>query len=159
MASGFIILQDGRCFAKRWWRYDAVLREVITELNCNQQEQELAIWLSSLLPGPDDEEELGYGAWLRKSDGEIISRHLDLRELTGANQYRFNQAVRRALTRLEETKPNNLTEDMITCVSLITDMIECAERGEPPLSLSDWVCVEPPSGKRLGPGWDEADSE
>ena len=152
MASGFIILQDGRCFAKRWWRYDAVLREVITELNRSRQEQELAIWLRSLLPGPDDVEELGYGAWLRKSDGEIISRHLDIRELTVGNQNRFNQSVLRALSRLKETEHNNLTEDTITCLSLIADMIECAERGEPPLSLSDWVCVEPPSGKRLGPG-------
>jgi hypothetical protein len=38
MASWFIILQDGRCFAKRWWRYDAVLREIITELNRGRQE-------------------------------------------------------------------------------------------------------------------------
>ena len=82
---------------------------------------------------------------------------IDLRELTGANQYLFNQAVRRALSRLKETKPNNLTEDTITCVSLIADMIECAERGEPPLSLPDLDSVGPPSGKRLGPGWDEAD--
>ena len=158
MASGFIILQDGRCFAKRWWCYDAVLREVITELNRSRQEQELAIWLRSLLPGPDDVEELGYGAWLRNSDGEIISRHLDIRELTEGNHNRFNQSVLRALSRLKETEPNNLTEHTITCLSLIAEMIECAERGEPPLSLSDWDCVEPPSGKRLGPGWDVADS-
>jgi hypothetical protein len=117
----------------------------------------LAIWLRSLLPGPDDVEELGYGAWLRKSDGEIISRHLGIKELTEGNQNRFNQSVLRALSQLKETEPNNLTEDTITCLSLIAEMIECAERGEPPLSLSDWVCVEPPSGKRLGPGWDEAD--
>ena len=59
MASGFIILQDGRCFAKRWWCYDAVLREIIIELTHDQQGQELAFWLNSLLPTAD--------AWHRRS--------------------------------------------------------------------------------------------
>src|SRR5215831_17825927 len=156
MASGFIILQDGRCFAKRWWCYDATLREVITELTHDQQGQELAVWLNSLLPTPEDEEELGYGAWLRKSDGEIIPRHLDIRELTEANQHLFNNAARRALLRLKENSSKNVAEDTITCISILVDMIDRAERGELPLSLSDWTRVEPSSGMRSGPGWDNA---
>ncbi len=155
MASGFIILQDGRCFAKRWWCYDAVLREIINELTRDPQEPELAAWLGSLLPSLEDEQELGYGAWLRQSDGEIIARHLDIRELTEANQHLFNEAARRALSRLKAAGSSKLTEDVNACLPLLVEMIERAERGEHPLSLSDWVNVEPASGKRSGPGWDK----
>lgn len=156
MASGFIILQDGRCFAKRWWCYDTALREVITELAHEQQGQELAVWLNSLLPTPEDGEDLGYGAWFRKSDGEIIPRHLDIRELTEVNQQLFNNAARSALLRLKENSDKSVAEDAITCISILVDMIDRAERGEPPLSLSDWTSVEPPLGRRSGPGWNNA---
>jgi hypothetical protein len=126
----------------------------VTELTHDQQGKQLAVWLNSLLPTPENEEELGYGAWLRKSDGEIITRHLDIRELTEANQLLFNNAARRALLRMKEDISQNVEEDTIGCISILVEMIDRAERGEPPLNFSDWTCVAPPSGIRSGPGWD-----
>lgn len=149
-------MQDGRCFAKRWWCYDVALRAVVIELTHDEEGKELAVWLNSLLPTSEDEEEIGYGAWLRKSDGEIIRRHLDIRELTEANQQLFTNATRRAILRLKESSSQNESEDTITCLSILVEMIDRADRGEPPLSLSDWDHVYPPSGMRSGPGWDSA---
>lgn len=152
MATGFIILEDGRCFAPQWRCYDFVLREVITVLVNDLNEQELANWLTCLLPGSSDEEEIGIGAWVRKSDGGIISRHFDVRELTKDNQHLFNQAARLALLRVQKASAGKL-EDSMGCLSHLVDMIERAEKGEPPLSMSDWTCVQPPSGQKAGPGW------
>ena len=152
MPSGFIVIHDGRCYARRWWCYDVVLREVIAELTRDPLERELAAWLGSLLPGPDDEAELGYGVWLRRSDGEIVPRYLDLRQLTEASRRRFNDAARRALARVKAG--GGADETPLDCLSPLAEMIERAERGEPPLSMSDWTSVEPPSGERCGPGWD-----
>jgi hypothetical protein len=56
MASGFIVLSDGRCFARGWSAYDEVLRAVAAELHGEFQE-----WLVSLVPNTEDEEHLGYG--------------------------------------------------------------------------------------------------
>jgi len=33
MASGFIILKDGRCFGRRWTGYDEILKIAIKELH------------------------------------------------------------------------------------------------------------------------------
>ena len=53
VASGFLILSDGRCLARNWAAYDAVLRAVAEQLDATL---ELRAWLLLLLPGPDDEE-------------------------------------------------------------------------------------------------------
>jgi hypothetical protein len=109
----------------------------------------LGDWLLSLLPGPEDEEELGYGAWLRKSDGQVISRFLDVRDLTEENQRRFHEAVVKA-----NQKTNSESDPMlIKCLADLSDMVERANRGEPPLGRSDWTLVQPSSGLHLGPGW------
>src|SRR5947209_4793053 len=55
MASGFLVLPDGRCFAPRWSAYDATLRAVAAALD-SREEAALRAWLLGLLPGPDDEE-------------------------------------------------------------------------------------------------------
>src|SRR5512133_2616404 len=144
MASGFIVLSDGRCFARRWWAYDQVLRAVSAELDGALRE-----WLLSLLPGTEDEEELGYGAWLRKSDKEIVRRFLDVRDLTHENQRRFHDAAKRANRKASSDSDLVLKK----CLSDLADMVDRADKGEPPLSLSDWTVVEPPSGKCLGPDW------
>lgn len=152
MASGFIILEGGRCFAPQWRCYDFVLREVITALVSDLNGHEFANWLASLLPSSNDEEEIGIGAWVRKSDGEVISRHFDVRELTEANQRLFNQAARLALLRVQQASAGKL-EDNLACLSHLVDLIERAEKGEPPLSLTYWTCVQPPSGQKTGTGW------
>ena len=63
MASGFLILADGRCLACRWWAYDAVIKAVAEQLGGSDAALALREWLLSLLPGPDDEQHIGYGPW------------------------------------------------------------------------------------------------
>jgi hypothetical protein len=82
MPSGFLVLPDGRCFAKRSSAHDSVLRAVADQLAVDPAAGELRRWLVEQLPGPDDEEEIGYGAWERRSDGHVIVRYLDLRLMT-----------------------------------------------------------------------------
>jgi hypothetical protein len=148
MASGFLVLPDGRCFARRWSAYDAVLRSVTEELDAPEG-SELRTWLLALLPGPNDEEHVGYGPWYRRADSQLVARSLDLRELTPENQRLFCQAAKRAASHPATRAPTWLAD----CLSELSDMVVRCERGEPPLSLSDWVEVIPSDGRRLGPGW------
>ena len=143
MASGFIVLPDGRCFSRRWSAHDVVLRAVADQVTAAPLRQ----WLLEQLPGPDDEEELGYGAWFRNSDQTHIRRFIDLRLMTGENQRLFCDAVKLAasLDRDEEWLKRSLSD--------FAEMVARMELGEPPLSKSDWVDVVPPEGERIGPGW------
>jgi hypothetical protein len=143
MASGFIVLPDGRCFSRRWSAHDVVLRAVANELSSHAFRH----WLLEHLSGPSDEEELGYGAWLRSSDQSIILRVIDLRLVTRENQQEFCDAAKRAavVEREEAWLAKSLSE--------LADMVMRMERGEPPLSKSDWVDVLRPEGGHIGPGW------
>jgi hypothetical protein len=143
MPSGLIVLPDGRCFAVRWAMHDVVLRAIAAQV----AEAPLRQWLAEQLPGPEDEQELGYGAWLRKSDQTCISRFIDLRLMTKENQLLFCDAVKRAasLDHEEDWLNGMLTE--------FAEMVACMDRGEPPLSKSHWREVVPPKGERMGPGW------
>lgn len=144
-------MPDGRCFAPRWSAYDAVLRAVVEQLD-PREASAFRAWLLGLLPGPDDEERVGYGPWYRRADGQLIERLLDLRELTPENQRLFCRAAKRAASRLGPDAPKWLAD----CVSKLSDMVICIERGEHPLSLSDWIEVRPSEGRHLGPGWPDA---
>lgn len=146
MASGFMVLPDGRCFSRRWSAHDVVLRAIAEQVTAVPLRQ----WLLAQLPGPNDEEELGYGAWWRNSDQTGVVRFIDLRLATLENQRLFCDAVKRAasLRRDEEWLEHSLSE--------FAEMVACMERGEPPLSRSDWVDVLPPKGDRIGPGWPAA---
>jgi hypothetical protein len=150
VASGFLVLPDGRCFAPRWSFYDAVLRAVADEL-VKPEAAELREWLLGLFPGPDDEEHVGYGPWYRAADDQLVERALDLRELTPENQSSICAAARRAAARDGAGRPEWLAD----CLYKLSDMVTRLERGEPPLSRSDWVEVTPSEGRRIGPGWPE----
>ena len=143
MASGFIVLPDGRCFSRRWSAHDVVLRAVAEQVTAGP----LHAWLLSQLPGPDDEEELGYGAWGRASDNASVLRFIDMRLMTEQNQRLFCEAVKRAASIPHDE------EWLGRCLDDFADMVTRMERGEPPLSKSDWVDVVPPEGERIGPGW------
>jgi hypothetical protein len=145
MASGFLVLPDGRCFARRWWAHDCVLRAIIDELAHDSAANPFRHWLLDQLPGPNDVEELGFGAWLRNSDGATILRVLDLRSVTPANQIAFCCAAKQAA--LVEGREEWLAQTLRE----LADMVECYERGEP---NSDWRDVPHPEAARLGPGWD-----
>jgi hypothetical protein len=143
MASGFIVLPDGRCFSRRWSAHDLVLRAIAEAV----ASASLSQWILEQLPGPSDEEELGYGAWLRASDNSSIRRFIDLRLMTEENQKDFCDAVKRAASVVREN------ELLTRCLNDFADMVARMEGGEPPLSRSDWVIVVPQDGERIGPGW------
>jgi hypothetical protein len=150
MPSGFLILPDGRCFAKRWAAHDAVLRAVADQLALEPAARELHRWLLEQLPGPDDEDEIGYGAWARASDRRVVVRHLDLRQMTAENQRLVCQAVKRAAAA-------DIAENWLkSCLGDLADMVDRYKRGEPSLSRSDWREVRPPEGGPIGPGWSSA---
>lgn len=143
MASGFIVLPDGRCFSRRWSAHDVVVQAIADAVS----DAPLRGWLLDQLPGPDDEEELGYGAWWRASDNTSIPRVIDLRLMTDANQGLFCDAVKRAAAIPQGD------EWLARWLADFADMVARMERGEPPLSKSDWGAVVPPEGERIGPGW------
>jgi len=153
VASGFLVLSDGRCFALRWSFYDDVLRAVAEELQATPAEKCLRDWLLSLLPRPNDVDHVGYGPWFRVADQETIERFLDLRELTVENQQLFHQAAKRAGVQAKSHKAAELPEWLRNALGDLADMADRADRGEPPLSRSDWRDVVPSEGRRLGPGW------
>lgn len=59
MASGFIILKDGRCLARRWTTYDYIIELIIEDLSNdrNKEAKEFKEWLQTLIPGEGDEYE------------------------------------------------------------------------------------------------------
>jgi hypothetical protein len=153
VASGFLILADGRCFARRWWAYDAVIKAVAEQLDQSTVGGALAAWLLALLPGPEDQEEIGYGPWIRASDNQSIERKLDLRELTAENRALFHNAARKAGERAQSPDATDWPDWLRSCLIDLSEMVERADRGEPPLGKSDWREVVPSEGKRVGPGW------
>lgn len=155
MPSGFLILADGRCLAARWKYYDLTLRAIAEAVDESHSGQSLREWLLTLVPGPGDIEELGYGAWVRSKDQQVIQKSLDVRELTPENQRLFHEAALRAGKRAKSKEATSWDSMLVECLVHLSDMVERADRGEPPLSLSDLVNVEPPKGKKIGPGWDE----
>jgi hypothetical protein len=77
---------------------------------------------------------------------------LDLRELTPGNQRLICEAATRAARRGAGGYP----EWLAGCLSDLSDMVTRFERGEPPLSRSDWAEVVPQEGRKIGPGWTDA---
>jgi hypothetical protein len=123
---------------------------VADQLGQQPAAQLLKNWLLEQLPGAIDEEELGYGAWFRASDQQVVVRHLDLRQMTADNQQLFCAAAKRAAL---VDRPEAWLR---ACLSDLAEMIQRGERGEPPLSKSDWREVVPPEGGPVGPGWSAA---
>ena len=158
MPSGFLTLEDGRCLTVRWRYYDLTLRAVAESLEDSQGGRALRQWLLTLVPGPGNIEELGYGAWVRSEDQQVILKCLDVRELTPENQRLFHEAALRAGKRAKSAEATNWDSMLVDCLVHLSDMVERADSGEPPLSLSDLVEVKPPTGKKTGPGWDERDN-
>lgn len=156
MPSGFLILSDGRCFAARWRYYDQTLLTVAESLEDSRAARALRDWLMTLVPGPGDIEELGYGAWLRSKDQQIRRKYLDIRELTPENQRLFLDAALHAGERAKSAEATTWDSLLVESLAHLSDKVDRLDRGEPPLSRSDWVKVEPPTGQKRGPGWDES---
>jgi len=154
MPSGFLVLADGRCLARRWRAYDKIIRAIAESVEESESGLVLRNWLLSLLPGPADEEEIGIGAWYRTADNQTVVRHLDIRELTPPNQRLFHNAVLEAAKRCAASQEAfdwlDLGRDSLIDLG---DMVIRADRGETPLSRSDWREVVPSEGRHIGPGW------
>lgn len=106
-------------------------------------------WLFTQVPSEGDAE-FGY-AFVRASDGEHVQRVLDLRCLTDANRTLFEDAAQRA----EPVEgPYAPAEFVAKALDRLRLMLDGCERGEPPLSLSDWTREAPPPEGKIGPGWD-----
>ena len=52
MASGFIILKDGRALARRWSHYDYIIELAISELSKTNDKsaEDLKNWFQTLIP-------------------------------------------------------------------------------------------------------------
>jgi hypothetical protein len=147
MASGFLVLPDGRCFSVRWALHDAVLQTVAEQLGQEPETQQFGRWLLGQSPGPTDIE-LGY-AWVRARDKSQVVRSIDLRRVTAANQLLFLEAVKRA------NLAGSPDPVLRRCLASLAEKFACWERGEPSLSNSDWDAVLPVEGGPIGPGWSD----
>ncbi len=155
MASGFIILKDGRCFAPRWTGYDEIMRIAIKELKELEAGVSLAEWLSTRIPADDlpDDHEMGWG-FVDNRINDTVSRELDLRSLTSDNQTLFWRAIqigKAKLSKLGEAY-SYLSPDFFDG---FYQMYELAEKGAPPLEFSDWRVLADPCEEKNGPGWEE----
>jgi hypothetical protein len=147
MPSGFLKLPDGRMLIRREEIYDDLFEAIIVELRKVPCAEAFADWMQSQIPGPDDLPYLGYGAWRRAVDGEIIARDIDLRGLTDENIRLFCQGAKEAAKQIQEG------DRYARSLRDLAEMIERMERGEPPLLMSDSPYLIPSAPERIGPGW------
>ncbi len=135
MASGFLTLEDGRCFARRMWLVTNILHLINEELKKIPNTREFSLFLEEYIPDPDDESN-GYGGFIRKETGESIMVDIDLRELAPENRTFFWQAAQKALNK-QHTE--NLTEEKsdIFLLTYLLDMHKRIVKGEPYWELSD----------------------
>jgi hypothetical protein len=150
MASGFIVLADGRCFSPTSRLYDITVRALADQLSDSAPGRTLRDWLLSLLPGPKDTD-IGHG-WIRASDQQTVLRMIDVRELTVENQKLFHRAALLAGEQAQSEESGELVTWKMCCAEL-ADMVARADRGEPPSTRSDWQEILPSKGRKLGPGW------
>ena len=157
MASGFIILRDGRSLARRWTAYDYIIELVIDKLSKKRLKEadDFKNWLQALLPNPDDIYN-GFGGFIRKDTGENVERWLDLRELTEENQQLFWESLQESLRELILDKQNQeYNSHIIFILKYFLRMKKLADIGDDPTNLSDWRdgYVTPSTNKKVGPGW------
>ncbi|MGO4291289.1 hypothetical protein [Chitinophaga sp. RAB17] len=152
MASGFIIIKDGRCFSRKSAVYDYIISIVIKELRMNDPDNEFGLWLASLIPGEKDID-IGYG-FIRHDTGEELARWLDLGEITEANQLIFWSSLQHFLNR-NITDLRSRDESTYELLIILLKMNYLADTGDDPDNLSDWHkgYTEPYTNNRIGPGW------
>lgn len=151
VASGFIILRDGRCLSVRHATHDTLLPSVAASM---EECSPLRRWLLSLVTRELDIN-LGY-AFVRATDGEPLTRDLDLGGVTEANRRLFEEAARKAEPIAGPFAP---VEDVTFALQRLRTMLDRCDSGEPPLELSDWTREAPPVEGRVGPEWEESVSQ
>ncbi len=154
MASGFIILKDGRCFGRRYTGYDEILRIAIKELELIEKGQDLSNWLKLQIPDSEDDEnaDAGWGFHNSRID-EWVNRAIDLRSLTPENQELFLKAMEKGRVKInQDIDYSDLSTEYF---NEFYKMIELSEKGEPPLEFSDWTKIADPCDEKNGPGWEK----
>jgi hypothetical protein len=131
-------LPDGRGLSVRSAVHDAVLLSVAAAAG----NEVLSSWLRSKLPKANDPE-LGY-AFVRESDGEHVSRWIDLRVRPVEEQTDFSEAAKRATPMSAPYAP---LEDVQQALERLREMLDHLARGEPPLEFSDLREIPPIRGR------------
>lgn len=145
MASGFLVLPDGRCFSKRWAFQDRIIEAVSAALHQEPEAQRLRAWLLGRIPHSPDDVELGF-AWVRATDKEFIPRRIDSRLMNSEHQKLLCQAIKDAAC-------VDHSDDVLDYwLDELADMVLRYERGEPPLSKSDWRNVSLPGDEPIDLG-------
>ena len=145
--AGFIVLPDGRAYAASNWGYDRVIGCIAQVVAEQDQGRALSEWLleqRSMVRGS------GLGS-------------VDVRELTPSNRSLVLDAVWQAFERAAARGPAEWCEPSFFPSWLerfrdLVGMLESIDRGEPPQAFNPHMNdVIPPSGRRAGPGWGEAE--
>jgi hypothetical protein len=136
VVGGWIVLRDGRAFAIKNPMTDAMLRAIASELAPGR----LQDWLLA-------QQSEAPGQW---------EAHVDVRELTPANAEAVRAAIRPVASRLAHGhNPYGLADEYRELFALLAEMVDAADRGDPPMDLNPHMRdVIPYSGDRSGPGWE-----
>lgn len=152
MASGFIILEDGRSYARRYTTYDIIINAVINELGDEKEDELLKSWLLTRIPVGDEDKdyiEMGWG-FIRNSDEACVNRTIDDRNLKENFKKLFlEKALQAAEQAKNEGRFNNL---MLNCFTDFAQMIILAKEGAPAHEFTDTAIFEL-EDKKEGPGW------
>ena len=148
MASGFIALEDGRCWAGRWTLFDALIENITDNLTAKETE-EFKSFLKGFLPN-DNDIEMGY-AFIRETNGENVTRHIDLREIAPVHRTHFWSAAQSAMSKISRKKQSN--EIVKEALELLLKMHKSVLRNEPPEASNDWREPGQETGNKIGPGW------
>jgi hypothetical protein len=153
MPSGFIILGDGRCLAPRYTGYDFLLELAFNEIPDSVEDRAFKDWLQTRIPVEGDIED-GCGNFIKPIIHEYISRFLDLRELTPANQERLWITWQKATRKLILTKDESYSYILLLLKRLLR-MRRLIRFKDHPDDLTDWIkgYVTPPTGAKVGTGW------
>ena len=142
--SAFIALEDGRTWWAANWAYDAVIEGIADRLDRTDAERELAAWLrqqTCVECGP------GLGS-------------VDVRELSPASRRAVREAAQRAFrsAALEGAAgwhDPSFFPGWLAGFRRLLRMWKAIDRGEPAGQLGDSPARREPSGRQVGPGWQE----
>lgn len=134
MASGFIVLEDGRTFARNSGVFDGILENAIDVMDAELEEEKiLKKWLKALLVKEEDID-MGWG-FVRDIDGKTIARVIDFRGMSKVYCEILKKTIKHKKF-IQDAQEFFYKEFYESVVDLIA-MISLTEEGEDPLVGSD----------------------